>query len=532
MLGVIRKVNLLMVFCLMMSGAAMGQRDEDDPKDYTALKEQLSGDTITLSVEDMEMTSLLKLLSQARRVNIVAGSEVEGEVSINLFDVSFENALESILGVGGFSYFKKGDVYIVTSEESRAALPMGVSGLKVKGFQLKNAAPETITATLENFLSPYGILSVSRNGLVIVQDTQEYINLIGELVKDLDVPPNEARVIELNHLPVEDAITTVSTLMSSLGQALVSGPKKIVIQDGAEYLNTIEALLKDLDVAPRQVHISSKLLTVSHEENTGLGVDLSWISNPTDTAFTQGFVGDASDPDADGLTGFFTAVTHNSTAATVQALEGKSDVEIIASPNITVLDGEEARIQVGDRLGFRQTFTTDTASLESVEFLDVGTVLEVTPSITNDGLIRMDVHPEVSTGELDENGLPSERTTDVSTTMIVKNGETIVIGGLLDGQKQRIRSQVPILGDIPLLGLAFGRNTWIERKVELVILITPNIVGHETEPMMLPQIAQVKQTEQLFVEVEDPIVETPERTKQIRQLERPDKRFRNKRRSD
>jgi type II secretory pathway component GspD/PulD (secretin) len=521
-----------MVLCLVFSTVAMGQREEADPKDYTALKQQMSGETITLSVDRMELSLVLKLLSQARRVNIVAGAEVEGEVSFNLFDVTFEDALQSILGVGGFSYFKKGDVYIVSSEESRADLPIGVSGLKIKGYQLEHAAPETITATLENFISSYGTLSVSRNGLVIVQDTQEQIDLIGALVKDLDVPPNEARVIELNHLPVEDALTTISTLLSSLGQSMVSGPKKIVVQDGPEYLNRIEALLTDLDVAPRQVHISSKILTVSHEENTGLGVDLSWLSNPTDKAFTQGFVTDLSDSDADGLTGFFTAVTHNSTAAAVQALEGKSDVEIIASPNITVLDGEEARIQVGDRLGFRQTFTTDTASLESVEFLDVGTVLEVTPSITNDGLIKMTVHPEVSTGELDENGLPSERTTDVNTTMLVKNGETIVIGGLLDGQKQRIRSQVPILGDIPLLGLAFGRNTWIDRKVELVILITPNIVGTETEAAMLPQIAQVKQTEQLFVEVDDPIVETPERKKKIRQLERPDKRFRNKSRTD
>jgi len=532
MLGGTKKMTAFIVVCLFLNGAAMGQERGIDPKDYTELKEKLRSETLTFSVEDMELRTLLTLLSQSRRVSIVAGAEVEGEVSINLFDVSFENALDSILGVGGFSYFKNGDVYLVTSEDTRADLPLSLSGFEVKGFQLKNAAPETVIITLENFLSPHGKVSVSRNGLVIVQDTKENVQLIGKLVDDLDVPPNEARVIELNHLPVDEALTTVSTLMSSMGQVLVSGPKKIVMQDTGEYLDRIEALLMDLDVAPRQVHISSKILTVAHEENTGLGVDMGLFNSPDDFGFTQGAVGDLSDPSAEGLGGFFTSIAHNSFSAAVQSLEGRNNVEIIASPNITVLDGEEARIQVGDRLGFRQTFTTDTASLESVEFLDVGTVLEVTPSITNDGLIRMDVHPEVSTGELDENGLPSERTTDVSTTMIVQNGETIVIGGLLDGQMQRTRSQVPLLGDIPLLGLAFGRNTWVERKVELVILITPNIVGHKTDAAMMPKIARVKQTEQLFVEVEDPIEVTPEREKEIKGIERGDKKFRKRRLSD
>ena len=96
----------------------------------------------------------------------------------------------------------------------------------------------------------------------------------------------------------------------------------------------------------------------------------------------------------------------------------------------------------------------------------------------------MEINPKVSNGVVNAQGLPSESTTEVSTNMIVNDGSTIVIGGLLNATKGRIRSQIPILGDLPVVGWLFGRNTWIDDKSELVVLITPHIVGPNTTPYM------------------------------------------------
>jgi len=168
-------------------------------------------------------------------------------------------------------------------------------------------------------------------------------------------------------------------------------------------------------------------------------------------------------------------------------------VDILAAPQIMALDGETARLQVGDRLGFRVTTTTETSSLQSIEFLEVGTVMEVTPHIAKDGLIRMEINPKVSNGVVSVLGLPSEQTTEVATQMIVEDGSTIVIGGLLNATKGRIRSQIPFLGDLPLVGWLFGRNTWVDDKSELVVLITPHIVGPNPSPYMQNKIDAARQ---------------------------------------
>ena len=181
--------------------------------------------------------------------------------------------------------------------------------------------------------------------------------------------------------------------------------------------------------------------------------------------------------------------------AFIEALSVKNKVETIASPQLLAIHGKTSRIQVGDRLGFRVTTTTQTSSLESVEFLEVGTLLEVTPYISKNGLIRMVVHPEVSTGSITPDGLPEERTTEASTEMLVGDGETVLIGGLLNVSRQRTRNQVPILGDIPLLGLLFGRNGWVDVQSELLILITPRIVGPSPNSTMLEAIETVDRLE-------------------------------------
>src|SRR5690606_21269919 len=118
--------------------------------------------------------------------------------------------------------------------------------------------------------------------------------------------------------------------------------------------------------------------------------------------------------------------------ALIEVLQTTTDAKTLASPRVLVLNGQEARIQVGEQLGFRITTTTETSTLESVDFLNVGVVLTVTPRISRDGRVMMQVRPEVSSGRVNpDTGLPEEETTEVETDVMVQSGHGLIIGGLI-----------------------------------------------------------------------------------------------------
>jgi type II secretory pathway component GspD/PulD (secretin) len=160
----------------------------------------------------------------------------------------------------------------------------------------------------------------------------------------------------------------------------------------------------------------------------------------------------------------------------LQSLDGVVELNELAAPRLLAVDGADARIIIGDQLGFYVTTTVDNTILQSVQFLDTGTQLRITPTITGDGYVRMSIHPELSTGKL-ENGLPSKTTAEVITDVLVRDGQTLFIGGLIQESDMTTRSGIPILMRLPLLGGLFGSTTVSRRKSELIALLTPHIVA-------------------------------------------------------
>jgi len=231
--------------------------------------------------------------------------------------------------------------------------------------------------------------------------------------------------------------------------------------------------------------IEARLLEITHSDDLTVGVQLDGIKINGDTIFralTSGFAADflAVPPTSQGL---FAGVLTDDTAAFIEALAEEGNVKTLANPKILAVDKQEAEIIIGDKLGYRITTTTQTSSLESVEFLDVGTQLKLTPRISDDGLVLMEIHPEVSDGEV-TSGLPSESTAEATTHMLVRDGQTIVLGGLIQERTSDHVAKVPLLGDIPWLGHLFRRTTKSKTLSELVVLITPHIVGPEPDEEM------------------------------------------------
>jgi type II secretory pathway component GspD/PulD (secretin) len=164
--------------------------------------------------------------------------------------------------------------------------------------------------------------------------------------------------------------------------------------------------------------------------------------------------------------------------AFLNALDKTSDYDLIATPWITAVNNQVAEILIGQKLGFRKTLTTQTGTLQDIEFLEVGTKLKFLPHISPDGYIRMEIYPAVSDGVFNGD-IPSENTTETKNQVVVKDGQTIVIGGLTKEYKTKAVVGVPIISQIPLLGSFFKKTELVSEKRDLMIIITPHIMNTE-----------------------------------------------------
>jgi len=262
----------------------------------------------------------------------------------------------------------------------------------------------------------------------------------------------------------------------------------------------IKLVIKEVDVRPAQVLIEAVLLSVELNDDHHLGVNfagledspryLSVSGNGSVLNSAAGFspstaittTGKSQGAAASNEHGFKLAVSTDNLTAFVNLLETVGHTTVLASPKVLALNKQRAEIIVGSQLGYRTVTTTETAAVESVQFLDVGTQLRMRPFVQQDGRIRMEIHPEKSSGKVSETtGLPEKDTTQVTTNLTVRSGETIVIGGLIEEQQQRSIQQIPFLGSLPYVGRLFRDETTTLARSELIILITPKIIEEDEE---------------------------------------------------
>ena len=160
-----------------------------------------------------------------------------------------------------------------------------------------------------------------------------------------------------------------------------------------------------------------------------------------------------------GGTGLTVGLAADNVRAIITALETITDTTLLANPKILAVNKQEGIVYIGRKIGYvSQTTQTQTSTTQAVSFLETGTRLAFRPYIGDDGYIRMDIYPKDSDGTLKENNIPDETSTELRTNVIVKDGETVVIGGLFRDNVVTSKSQVPVLGDLPLVGVAVPRQ--------------------------------------------------------------------------
>ena len=383
---------------------------------------------VTLSAHDMDIREILQLFSRSRSLNIVTSADVEGRVSIELHAVPFHDALRAVVGMAGFQVIRRGEIYFIGSP-------------------------------------PDGDGAAS-----ILRDVRTY---------------------RLDYALTTDISPVLEPMLSSVGKITSYPPlRTLVIEDLPDVLGRIDRVLEDLDSPPRQVLIEARILEVNLSDELSYGIDWSLVFNSGSGSGTIDVAGFAAPPTALGE-GLFVSWADGDFAARIEALEGVTSLRTLSSPRLLAVDGIPAEIIVGDQLGFSVVTTVNQTVIQSVQFLDTGAQLRITPTITADGYVLMTIHPELSDGKI-EQGLPSKTTAQVTTDALVKDGQTLFVGGLIRERDEEVRSGIPGLMRIPILGRLFGRTTQTTRRSELVTLITPYILepGEEAPIAHMPEMQE------------------------------------------
>lgn len=474
------------------TGSELGFPDE--------IKEELEK-RISLDLRDITVLDVLKFLSNKADLNIVATQDITARVTLFLKDVSIGSALDIIIISTGLAIeFKEGILYVMTEEEYVALFGESYRDQRqVKILQLKYADATKVGEIIGGLKSAIGRLIIdAQTGTIVLIDTSDKIKLMEETAAKIDIPsierilPTETEVFELSYNLATDIEPKVSALLTdNVGRVDVDEKTNRLLVTDFEYaLKKIRTLINAFDRPTRQVLIETKILQIRLNNQYQMGVNWRQVFNEGTERekFTWDFTGNFQINQTPANFGQLTLgnLTKNDITATIQTLHTFGDTKTLATPQLMVEHNEEAEILVGTREAYvtstvSQADSTTTTS-EAITFIDVGIQLRVLPTINREGFISMRITPEVSAvgrtlTTSNGNQIPIVDTTNASTKVTVKDGHTILIGGLMQDDISKAVQKLPLLGDIPLVGAAFRFTNDDIDKTELVIFITPHIVG-------------------------------------------------------
>jgi type IV pilus assembly protein PilQ len=394
---------------------------------------------VRLRCDDVEVRKALEMLSNEASVSILVAPGVTGKVTANLQGLSFDEALGAILKLCNLAVRRQNDLIFV-----------------------------------------YPLADVP------------------QLSRSL-------RAFPLDYAAVADAMPGVQGLLSPSGKAFQiqsssSDNRKmqnvIVVEDLPDYLGRIEQYLAEIDRPPRQVLIEVHVLEITLDEENKHGVNFRQTINILNNVAHLELHGLAN-PLASQA--FFVNVDGANLEALIECLKTTTDAKTLASPRVLVLNGQQARIQIGQQLGYRVITTTETSSMQDVKFLDLGVVLTVAPYISRDNQVVMHIKPQVSSGEVNsETGLPDEETTEVQTDVLLRDGQGMVIGGLIKEKDSNVQSKIPLLGDIWLIGRLFQHRELVKSRSEIVIALVPRVLPFPPEYEAQDQVDTARAAAPLF----------------------------------
>ena len=397
-------------------------------------------DQLTIHIQDSDLRDVLEMLSEQGGLNILASNSVQGKVSASLNGVDIDTALKAILKSTGYIAHREGKFIYVGNPLDFQNMEQTADRICTRIYRPNYVKASELQALIQPLLTPAGV------GVASVTTASQ---------------------------------SGIASDGSAAGGDAYAGNEAVLVRDYGAVLEQIDQVFQEIDQRPMQVAIEAMILSVKLDDNNNLGVDFLLLRDQNNARLATGSpltdLGDLSFTDGGLKFGFL----DSSLGAFINALESIGDTNVIATPRLMCLNKHRAEILIGAQLGYISTTLTETSAAQNVEFLEVGTQLRLRPFISSDGLIRMEVHPELSTGTVRvEQGLtlPDKEVTQVTSNIMVRDGCTVIIGGLMREDQEDATTRVPFLGSAPGIGWLFSSTKQTTSRRELIVLITPHIV--------------------------------------------------------
>jgi len=421
---------------------------------YIATAEMKGGNLISVNFQNADILEVIAIFSEKTGLNMVAGPDVKAMVNIELNNMPWEKALDVILKNYNLTYKR--------------------------------------------------------------EDSLIRIMTLEQMKLEEDKIPLVTKVLTFNFSKADDVKGSFGSMLSSRGKIEVnSRTNSLIITDLPESIEKIEAIANSLDTRTPQVMIEALMADVKLSNEDQLGIQWKLAKNDDKTAIPYGKSGKAVGEQTLGLSGattgsiFFgqTILKYTDFVSTISFWQEQRRVNILAHPVIMTLDNQSAHIELIEQIPYtQQTSSTESSSaLSTTSFKDAGIKMDVTPHITTkDDYISMNLKVEQSfrTGFVSGTTQPIIDSRKAETNLLVKNGETIVIGGLRKKEDTFTIDKIPFLGDIPLFGALFRRRTRAVTDVDLLIFVTPKIVSEpkltEREQERLEQFTPTPEDEKKF----------------------------------
>lgn len=373
----------------------------------------------SINFRDASVHEVFDVLSRKDRVNIILGKGITGNISVNLYDVTVDEAIRRIAEAGGYIVEQRGSDYMIL-ERKDAGIESPDAYVTVRAFKVNYSDTRQVAEILTKHMSRFG-----------------------------KVTPMISR-------------------------------RMVVVEDLPAYVERSARLLAEIDRQPFQVLIEAKVLEIVLDDGEIFGVDWSKVFGSSAADATSGRLGTTglSQGSATGgpkLGGFFFSIVNNKLNAFLEAQASRSRVRTISSPKLLAVENQEAKTVIGNSTGYKVTTTINQVTTESIQFLESGVILRVTPSVDQQGRILLKVHPEVSTATV-TGGIPSKKSTEVTTEFLCEDGQSIFIGGLLKRASSTETTGVPGLSELPVLGRLFSTTAESVTNAETVVVISPRIV--------------------------------------------------------
>jgi len=430
------------------------------------------------------------------------------KITTKLVNVEAEQALKMILLSNGFDYkIVNGIAYVAPKDKlAQFQQDVKVSGpMKTQVINLENASAREVEPVIKSSYPEATVQVVEKTNSLLIKAPVETIREIKNLVGQLDVPPPPpppitpptTEVIRLNYAQAQEVVAMMGGLVPKEAIAIDQRMNSLIVTATSDIIDTVKSFVKAVDVPMPQVALRLHVLAASEGASKTLGVNWNQFAGVTlqegkkvINPGSDGIVGTADDTatiqtaPSDYLGIQLFTRTMLQFQATLNYLVNQGYVRILAAPYIMTQNKQQANIQIGEQ--FPLIYTDYRTGQPQANYINVGIILNVTPEISPDGYVTMNLQPQVSeVGEIiTGTQFPRIITRNTQTTVRVKQGDTVLIGGLFREREANSFNKIPLLGDIPIIGEFFRVKSKQKEIIELIIAMTPVVM------MDLPKIEE------------------------------------------